>query len=571
MIERDGFDQLRRIGPQKRRPNAVPGSLDLYQPTLLTLTSLVMILVARETSDMQIVRAMCWVCAFLGLLCANTTSLAQTNDQTPPAPSSAPSPPPEQPALKPAELEALVAPIALYPDTLLSNVLMASTYPLEVVRAERWVDQNKNLKGDVLKAAAEKQDWDSSIKALVATPSVLQMLNEHLEWTQKLGEAFLAQQQDVMDAVQRLRTKAYDRKKLVTTKEQNVSVRQDQNRQFIYIEPSAPDSIYVPYYEPQVVFGDWPYSDYPAYPYYWGYPGYIGTGIIAAGVAFGAAYGLGRWARGGYWGGGGWWGGSRVNWGGGAININRGARVEHWQHDARHRQGARYNNSNLQQRFGNANQRPGGNRQGLGAGANRPNVGDRAQRGQRAGNRQAGAGRTAGNRQAGNRSGAGRQARSAGRVAHRGGARAGNFRPAAGRAGAGRFAGGGQRAAFRGGGGGFRGGGGGGFRGGGGGGFRGGGGRGGGRRSDINLKHEVVLLGRLDNGLGYYRFAYSGSDKAYVGVIAQEVLAVRPDAVTRGSDGYLRVYYQRLGLKFRSYDDWTGHGATLPKIAEPLR
>lgn len=81
----------------------------------------------------------------------------------------------------------------------------------------------------------------------------------------------------------------------------------------------------------------------------------------------------------------------------------------------------------------------------------------------------------------------------------------------------------------------------------------------------------MVLLGRLDNGLGYYRFAYSGSDKAYVGVIAQEVLAVRPDAVTRGSDGYLRVYYQRLGLKFRSYDDWTGHGATLPKIAEPLR
>jgi hypothetical protein len=512
------------------------------------------------------------ICVLLGLLCANTPSLAQTSDQTPPVPSSAPSPSPEQPALKPAELEALVAPIALYPDALLSNVLMASTYPLEVVRAERWVNQNKNLKGDALKAAAEKQDWDASVKALVATPSVLQMLNEHLDWTQKLGEAFLAQQQDVMDAVQRLRTKAHDRQKLVTTKEQIVSVRQDQNRQFIYIEPSVPDSVYVPYYEPQVVFGDWLYSDYPAYPYYWGYPGYIGAGIIATGVAFGAAYALGRWATGGYWGGGGWWGGSRVNWGGGAISVNRGARVEHWQHDARHRQGARYNNANLQQRFGNVNQRPGGNRQGVGAGANRPNVGDRGQRAaQRPANRQAGTGRTAGNRQVQNRSGAGRQARSAGRVAHRGGSRAAHFRPAAGRAGAGRFAGGGQRAAFRGGGAAFRGGGGGGFRGGGGGGFRGGGGRGGGRRSDINLKHEVVLLGRLDNGLGYYRFAYNGGDKAYVGVIAQEVQAVRPDAVTRGSDGYLRVYYERLGLKFRSYENWTANGGVLPKIAGPLR
>lgn len=520
---------------------------------------------------MRMIRAISWLCALLGLLCANSPSLAQTSDQTPPAaPSSAPAPSPEQPALKPAELEALVAPIALYPDALLSNVLMASTYPLEVVRAERWVSQNKNLKGDALKAAAEKQDWDASVKALVATPSVLQMLNEHLDWTQKLGEAFLAQQQDVMDAVQRLRLKAHDRQKLVTTKEQTVSVRQEQNRQYIYIEPSSPDSVYVPYYEPQVVYGDWPYSDYPAYPYYWGYPGYIGAGIIATGVAFGAAYALGRWATGGYWGGGGWWGGSRVNWGGGAISINRGARVEHWQHDVRHRQGARYNNSNLQQRFGNVNQRPAaGNRQGIGAGANRPNVGDRAQRAQRPASRQAGAGRTAGNRQV-NRSGAGRQARSAGRVAHRGGARAGNFRPGAGRAGAARFAGGGNRAAF---GGGFRGGGGAAFRGGGGGGggFRGGGGRGGGRRSDINLKHEIVFLGRLDDGLGYYRFAYNGSDKAYVGVIAQEVQAVRPDAVTRGSDGYLRVYYERLGLKFRSYENWTANGGMLPKIAGPPR
>jgi hypothetical protein len=497
--------------------------------------------------------------------------MAQTAAQTPPAATTTTAPAPDQETLKPAELEGLVAPIALYPDTLLSNVLMASTYPLEVVRAERWLKQNKDLKADALKSAAEKQEWDASVKALIATPSVLDMMNEHLEWTQNLGEAFLAQQQDVMDAVQRLRSKAYDRKKLVTTNEQKVTVRDDQNRQYIYIEPSTPDSIYVPYYEPQVVYGDWPYSDYPAYPYYWGYPGYIGAGLIATGVAFGAVYALGRWATGGYWGGGGWWGGSRVNWGGGAIDINRGAHVEHWRHDTRHRQGARYNNANLQQRFGNAN-RPQGGRQGLGNATTRPNSGSRPSRGERpqradrsrAGNRQAAANRGAGNRQTRNRS-AGRPARSGNRVAHRGGSRAGHFRPAAGRGGAARFAGGGHRAAaFRGGGGGRS------FHGGGGGGFRGGGGRGGGRRSDLDLKHDVVLLGRLQSGIGYYRFAYNGSDKAYVGVIAQEVQEVRPDAVTRGKDGYLRVYYERLGLRFRSYESWVRDGGVVPRSSDDV-
>jgi hypothetical protein len=108
------------------------------------------------------------------------------------------------------------------------------------------------------------------------------------------------------------------------------------------------------------------------------------------------------------------------------------------------------------------------------------------------------------------------------------------------------------------------GGGGGGFRGGGGGGGGRGGGGGGGRRSDLALKHDVVLLGHLDNGLGYYRFSYLGSTKAYVGVIAQEVQAVLPDAVTRGRDGYLRVYYEKLGLKFRTYSDWLASGAQIP-------
>jgi len=518
---------------------------------------------------MRFLRTICWMCALLGMLHVSTPARSQSPDTNTPSPGGTPvqapavaaAPVPDQAALKPAELDALVAPIALYPDTLLANVLMASTYPLEVVRAERWVNQNKNLKDDALKAAAEKQPWDASVKSLVAAPAVLQLLNERLDWTQKLGEAFLAQEKDVMDAVQRMRAKAYDRKKLVTTKQQVVSVREEQSRQVIFIDPAEADNLYVPWYEPQVVYGDWPYSDYPAYPYYWGYPGYIGAGVIATGLAFGAAYGLGRWARGGYWGGGGYWGASRVNWGGGAINVNRGARVEHWQHNPAHRGGARYNNAGLQQKFGGANRvggagRPGaGIAAGVGAGAIGAGLAARGGRGASVADRsrRAGGMGQVGNRQG--RVGSGNRAVS----------RAGNFRPSAGirHGGGARFAGGGGRAAA------FRGGGGRSFSGGGGGGFRGGGGgRGGGRRSDIELKHDVVLLGRLDNGLGYYRFAYNGSDKAYVGVIAQEVRAVRPDAVTVGRDGYLRVSYERLGLPFQSYDGWVASGSQLPRLAD---
>jgi hypothetical protein len=132
--------------------------------------------------------------------------------------------------------------------------------------------------------------------------------------------------------------------------------------------------------------------------------------------------------------------------------------------------------------------------------------------------------------------------------------------------GAGGFAGrGGAAFAGRGG---FHGGGG--FRGGGGGGVRGGGGgfRGGGRRSDIKLKHDIVLLGYLANGLGYYRFSYLGSSKSYVGVIAQEVQNLVPQAVTRGRDGYLRVYYEKLGLKLRTYSDWFAGGAKILALRE---
>lgn len=213
--------------------------------------------------------------------------------------------------LKPEELDQLVAPIALYPDPLLAEVLMASAYPVEVVQAERWLEAHKSVKGDQLKAAVDKQGWDESIKSLVATPDVLAMMSSKLDWTQKLGEAVVAQQPDVMDAIQRLRAKAQANSKLTSTKEQTVAVSQVEGKQVIAIEPTEPNTVYVPYYDPAVVYGPWPYPDYP--PYYWPPPPYIGYGILATGLAFGAGYALGSWA-GNYWNGG-------VNWSGGGNNI----------------------------------------------------------------------------------------------------------------------------------------------------------------------------------------------------------------------------------------------------------
>lgn len=275
------------------------------------------------------------------------------------SPSAATASQPEQHRLQPEELDALVAPIALYPDTLLSQVLMASTYPIEVVQAERWLEANEKLKGEQLEAAVAKQDWDDSVKSLVATPSVLDMMSTKLDWTEKLGDAVIAQQPDVMDAVQRLRAKAQANNKLASTKEQKVSVSQSGDRQVIAIAPVDPEMVYVPYYDPGVVYGTWPYPAYP--PYYWPAPGYIAGGLVATGIAFGAGYALGRWASGGYWGGGVNWNNNNITInrpGGGGGNWDRGAHVEH-----RGNLGNR-GNRQLDFRGGNGQQvlRPGSNR-----------------------------------------------------------------------------------------------------------------------------------------------------------------------------------------------------------------
>lgn len=248
---------------------------------------------------------------------------------------------------KTEELDQLLAPVALYPDNLLSQVLMASTYPLEVVAADRWVKQNKALKGDALKKALDKQTWDDTVKALAAVPDVLSMMSTELEWTQKLGDAVLAQQADVMDAVQRLRSKADASEKLKTTKQQKVTKSSQGEKQVIAIEPAEPETIYVPYYDPAVVYGDWPYTDYP--PYAFSTPGYIASGVIATGIAFAAGVAVGSWIAHGVR-----WGGS-INWGNNNININNDInRNRNWTHNPDHRHGVRYNNDAVRQKFGKA-------------------------------------------------------------------------------------------------------------------------------------------------------------------------------------------------------------------------
>src|SRR3984957_7450574 len=282
----------------------------------------------------------------LAIVAATSVSAAAQQAASSPPPASQS----EQALLKPEQLEAVVAPIALYPDALLANMLAAATYPLEVVEADRFIKEKKDFKGEALKAEVDKKGWDDSVKALTATPSVLDTMSDKLDWTRSLGDAMLAQQADLMDAIQRLREKARSNNKLSTTKQQKVTVKQQDGKQAIVIEQTDPNQVYVPYYEPAVVYGAWPYANYP--PYYFGYPSYIGAGVIAAGGAFGTARAIGRWGN--YWGGGCNWGNRNVYVNHRTTNIGNG-----WQHNPAHRQGVRYNNTNVQQRFGNSNLKAG--------------------------------------------------------------------------------------------------------------------------------------------------------------------------------------------------------------------
>jgi hypothetical protein len=255
---------------------------------------------------------------------------------------------------KQEELDQMLAPIALYPDSLLVQILMASTYPLEIVEAARWAKSNQNLKGDKLTAALEKQNWDPSVKSLINFQSVLSMMNDKLEWTQKLGDSFLSQQKDVMDTVQKLRAKAKAQGTLKSTDQQKVTAQ----AQTIIIEPANPQVIYVPAYNPAVVYGSWWYPAYPPYPYY--PPGAVVGASVASfgmGVAVGAAWGYA-------------WGGCNWNHGTVNVNVNQNNSINNninrnnyvnkvgvngqgeWHHDPDHRRGVAYRDGNTQQKYG---------------------------------------------------------------------------------------------------------------------------------------------------------------------------------------------------------------------------
>jgi hypothetical protein len=256
----------------------------------------------------------------------------------------------ETKTFKQEELDQLLAPIALYPDELLTQILMASTYPLEIVRANRWTKQNKDLKGDALTEALEKQDWDPSVKSLVNFPQILGMMNEKLGWTQKLGDAFLASEKAVMDTVQKLRFKAQEAGNLKSSKEQEVK----KEGNITIIQSTNPEVVYVPTYDPMVVYGGWWWPAYP--PYYYYPPGYVAGGPLFAfgvGVIIGAAWG-------------GW--GHHVDWHGGNINIDRpgrpetrpsggGAKAEQWKHNPEHRKGISYRDQGTAQKYNRASTR----------------------------------------------------------------------------------------------------------------------------------------------------------------------------------------------------------------------
>jgi hypothetical protein len=287
----------------------------------------------------------------------------------------------QQASLTQAQLEQLVAPIALHPDDLLMQILMASTYPLEVVQAKRWLGlgQNAALRGDALAQALVAQSWDPSVKSLVPFPDVLTMMNDQLDWTQQLGDAVLAQQQDVMNAIQVLRGRAQAQGTLQSGPQQTVTVTQAVTvpppaagapprvvappPQVIAIAPTQPEVVYVPAYDPSVVYGAWPYPQNP--PAYYPPPPAWGVGsALVTGMAFAAGAAVV----------GSLWGWASPAWGRGNvdvnvnrynnINVNR-AQINNgtWQHDVSHRHGVAYSNDDVRNRVG-AN-RPAGGAGGL--------------------------------------------------------------------------------------------------------------------------------------------------------------------------------------------------------------
>jgi hypothetical protein len=329
----------------------------------------------------KLLRGTCAIATSGALILSSLPAMAQ--DQPPPGaqlppPGEMQQPPqPAAPQLGRGELEKLLAPIALYPDDLVAQILTASTYPIEVVEAERWLSAHPNVHGDALQDAMQQQPWDASVKGLTTVPQVLSMMNDKLDWTQQLGEAFLAQPNDVSYAIQLLRAKAQANGNLRSSDKIRVSTIAPPEPppppgpvpvgvdpallppppppEYIQIEPYDPGVYYVPIYDPMVVYGPWAY---PAYaPFYWYPPGYVvGAAVIGFGVGF--AVGAALWCHYNW----GWHGG----WGGGGpvtinvVNYNRfnrtnlvaGPNGNHWQFEAAHRGTVGFQNAALRQQFG---------------------------------------------------------------------------------------------------------------------------------------------------------------------------------------------------------------------------
>ena len=268
--------------------------------------------------------------------------------------------------LPPDQIDSLVAPIALYPDPLLAQVLAASTYPLELVQLQQWLAKNKTLKDKALADAVQKQPWDPSVQAMAALPDVVKRLVDDIQWTDELGNAFLAQQNDVMESVQRMRAKAQEKGNLKSNEQMKVETKVVESKQVIVVEQSNPQVVYVPSYDPVVVYGA------PAYPYppiYYPPPGYYAAGMaisFGVGLAMGAAWG-GGWGYNCGWGGGGnnninintnnnfVNNSNRQNVGNGnrpSQQPNRGGGGNSWQHNPQHRGGAPYSNRDTANKYG---------------------------------------------------------------------------------------------------------------------------------------------------------------------------------------------------------------------------
>ena len=279
------------------------------------------------------------------LLMNQPAAFANETDETAAASETA-----EAPKISDEQLDSLVAPIALYPDPLLAQTLAASTYPIEIMQLQQWFEKNKELKDQALADAVAKQPWDPSVQAMAAFPDVAQRMAENIQWTSDMGNAFLAQQEDVMAAVQRMRAKAESTGALKTGEQQKVETKTVGGEQVIVIEQADPKTVYVPSYDPTVVYGE------PAYPYpSYNYPGYIAGGALA----FGGAMALGA-AWGNNWG----WG---CGWDNGNIDVNvnnnyvnnynkknniKAGEAGKWQHSPEHRGNAPYGDRGTASKYG---------------------------------------------------------------------------------------------------------------------------------------------------------------------------------------------------------------------------